>query len=103
MLIYGEKLMKKLRTDFRFGFEFEGFARLNSYVDYEELSCEPDDDFDNLPCNCLDGDDYEYFYKNINKFINGKLKVVNGRTHYDGSVKNYLNGYQSFEYSSIVN
>ena len=94
--------MKKLRTDFRFGFEFEGFARLNSYVDYEDLNCEPDDDFDNLPCNCLDGDDYEYFYKKINNFINGKLRVINGRTHYDGSVKNYLNGYQSFEYSSIV-
>ena len=58
--------MKKLRTDFRFGFEFEGFARLNSYVNYEELNCEPDDNFDNLPCNCLDGDDYEYFYKKIN-------------------------------------
>lgn len=94
--------MKKLRTDFRFGFEFEGFARLNSYVNYEELNCEPDDNFDNLPCNCLDGDDYEYFYKKINNFINNKLKVINGRTHYDGSVKNYLNGYQSFEYSSIV-
>ena len=94
--------VKKLQSDFRFGFEFEGFAHLDSfmgdisYYDYNK------DDWNDLDCNGLYDDDYDTFYDNVNSFINGQLHVTTGRTHYDGSLKNYSRGYQSFEYSSPV-
>ena len=95
-------MAKKLRGEFTFGFEFEGFARLEKYLRGTDAYNNYDCDFDDMECNSLDGDDYEEFYSSVNNFINSKLRAVKGRTHYDGSVKNYLDGYQSFEYSSTV-
>ena len=95
---------KKLHSDFSFGFEFEGFAKIETFLgDIENYSYFSDDNYswNSLPCNCLNEEDFRHLYNNVNKFINDKLHK-RGRTHYDGSVKNYLNGYQSFEYSSPV-
>ena len=95
-------MAKKLLSDFTFGFEFEGFANLNYFM--TDIS-DYDYDYDywgELPCNGLNEDDYDCFYSSVNEFINDHLGCKKGRTHYDGSVKNYNNGYQSFEYSSTV-
>lgn len=95
-------LVKKLKSDFRFGFEFEGFAELDSFMgDIQDYDYCHDYWYD-LDCNGLNDDDYDEFYENVNNFINRKFKATSGRTHYDGSVKNYSNGFQSFEYSSPV-
>ena len=97
-------MAKKLLSDFTFGFEFEGFADLDcfmndieEYDNYENYSC-----WGELSCNGLYDEDYDSFYTNVNEFINGQLGCRKGRTHYDGSVKNYKNGFQSFEYSSTI-
>ena len=95
-------MSKKLRGEFTFGFEFEGFGRLETYLRGTDAYDHYDEDFDCMECNSLDGDDYSEYYDSINHFINRCLGAKNGRTHYDGSVKNYRNGYQSFEYSSTV-
>ena len=93
---------KKLHSDFKFGFEFEGFAKIEKFLgnisnyDYSFNS------WDNLECNNLYESDTRNLYENVNSFINEAFKSSKGRTHYDGSVKGYLNGYQSFEYSSPV-
>ena len=93
---------KKLTSDFTFGFEFEGFAKLDNFMsDIEEYDYDVDD-WNDLSCNSLYDSDYDDFYNNVNCFINDKLYTSSGRTHYDGSVKNFARGYQSFEYSSPV-
>ena len=95
---------KKLHSDFSFGFEFEGFAKIQNFLgDIENYSYfRSFSSWDSIPCNNLYEDDFRQLYNNVNEFINDKLHSRRGRTHYDGSVKNYLNGYQSFEYSSPV-
>ena len=95
-------MSKKLRGEFTFGFEFEGFGRLETYLQGTDAYNHYDEDFDYMECNSLDGDDYNDYYESINHFINRCLGAKNGRTHYDGSVKNYHDGYQSFEYSSTI-
>lgn len=94
--------VKKLKSDFRFGFEFEGFAELDSFMSDIQNYDYCQDYWYDLDCNGLNDDDYDEFYENVNNFINRKFKATSGRTHYDGSVKNYSNGFQSFEYSSPV-
>lgn len=94
--------VKKLKSDFRFGFEFEGFAELDSFMSDIQNYDYCHDYWYDLDCNGLNDDDYDEFYENVNNFINRKFKATSGRTHYDGSVKNYSNGFQSFEYSSPV-
>jgi len=128
--------MKKLHSDFTFGFEFEGFGRVNKYLsegpcyyiekssryedededydnedyDYEdEMESSPYscyDDWDDLECNPLNMDDFRHikssFFDNVNRKINNFFNTYRGSTHHDGSVKNYKDGYQSFEYASPI-
>ena len=99
-------MSKKLVSDFRFGFEFEGFAKLSEYISFDDVEDINDyehvDSFDELDCNDLCECDYSTFYDKINDYINSCFNAKTGRTHYDGSLKNYESGYQSFEYSSPV-
>lgn len=94
---------KQLHSNYTFGFEFEGFAKIEKFLgnieDYDYYNCS---NWDELECNGLDEDDYRKLYTNVNNFINKYFNSDKGRTHYDGSVKNYLDGYQSFEYSSPI-
>ena len=89
---------KYLRSNFKIGFEFEGFARVNTYFPDEQC------DYDDYACNPLQGDkeNKALFFNAITTYINNQLGVKSGKTHHDGSLKNYLDGYQSFEYSSNI-
>lgn len=83
----------RLRNSFKFGFELEAFANIDDFCSNE---------YGESPCNSLNEDneeDLEEFYSNINDFFKDKFGFK-GYTHYDGSVKNYKDGYNSFEWSS---
>ena len=84
-----------LRNSFKFGFELEAFASMGDY--YDEEYC-----YDS--CNYLNECDDERlrdFYDNITYFFK-RTYNLKGFTHYDGSVKNFEDGYNGFEWSSPI-
>lgn len=84
-----------LRNSFKFGFELEAFAPMGSFYDegYENESC-------NYLNDCDDGRLGD-FYDNITSFFSRNYGL-RGHTHYDGSVKDYYDGYNGFEWSSPI-
>jgi hypothetical protein len=103
----GEFIMKKLITDdFSFGFEFEGFAPIEKFLNNSEVldnACV--DDYSDLRCNILQDDcDMEDligdFYENIGNFF--KNNGFYGCVQYDGSLRYGPKGYNSFEWSSPI-
>ena len=96
-----------LRNSFKFGFELEAFAKIADFTDiYSEeandMDCNQlnydyyDRDIDPDECNYL-----EQFYDNIHYHFKCQYGL-NGFTHYDGSVKNFKQGYNGFEWSSPI-
>ena len=84
-----------LRNSFKFGFELEAFAPMGSFYD---------EGYENESCNYLNDCDDERlgdFYDNITSFFNRNYGL-RGHTHYDGSVKDYYDGYNGFEWSSPI-
>ena len=84
-----------LRNSFKFGFELEAFASMGDYYDEE---------YRDECCNYLNDCDDERlrdFYDNITYFFKRKYDLK-GFTHYDGSVKNFNDGYNGFEWSSPI-
>ena len=124
--------MKKLHSDFTFGFEFEAFGKVSKYLRYspsryieyvkENYDDEDEDDeysfdyeseqyaycdkWEDIECNPLNKEVFrdlkQDFYDSVNCEINNFFNTYEGSTHHDGSVKEYFNGYQSFEYASPI-
>lgn len=84
-----------LRNSFKFGFELEAFAPMGEFYD---------SGFEDYECNELnerDGEELREFYDNIERYFYRNYKF-SGNCHYDGSVKMYKDGYNSFEWASPV-
>jgi len=85
-----------LRNSFKFGFELEAFAAHDIYCSSSEYNDEC--------CNYLNevGDeDLDDFYYNIKNHFKNEYGFY-GNVHYDGSVRDYYDGYTSFEWSSPI-